>query len=51
MPTDDSTTPYVDIGLNDTTGSKMSYYLRYRAEIKPTSCAQNRQSLVGEPSP
>lgn len=45
MPTDDDGTPYVDIGLNDTTGSKMSYYLRYRVDIEPTSCARDRQEL------
>jgi hypothetical protein len=45
LPTDDGETPFVDIGLNDATGSKMSYYLRYWVEIEPTSCAQDRQKL------
>ena len=48
LPTDDGKTPYVDIGVNDATGSKMSYYLRFRAEIEGRSCADNRQQLAGE---
>ena len=38
-------TPYVDIGLNDATGSKMSYYLRSQAEIESRSCKDDRQQL------
>ena len=38
-------TPYVDIGLNDATGSKMSYYLRSQAEIESSSCMDDRQQL------
>ncbi len=44
---DDGSTPHVDIGLNDATGSKMSYYLRYSAEIESRSCAQDTQELTG----
>ena len=43
--TDATTTPYVDIGLNDATGSKMSYYLRSQAEIESRSCKDDRQQL------
>ena len=43
--TDATTTPYVDIGLNDATGSKMSYYLRSQAEIESRSCMDDHQQL------
>lgn len=42
---DDDRVPHVDIGLNDATGSKMSYYLRTRAEVETRSCAQGIQKL------
>ena len=43
---DDGDTPHVDIGLNDGTGSKMSYYLRYNAEVRAISCTTgDAQSL------
>ena len=29
------------IGLNDATGSKMSYYLRYRADVEARSCTDD----------
>ena len=45
---DDGATPHVDIGLNDGTGSKMSYYLRYNAEVRARSCSTGKaQSLDG----
>ncbi len=45
---DDGATPHVDIGLNDGTGSKMSYYLRYNAEVRASSCFTGEaQSLDG----
>lgn len=44
---DDGATPHVDIGLNDATASKMSYYLRYYAEVEAQSCSNNTQHLVG----
>lgn len=47
MPADDGVTPYVDIGLNDATGSKMSYYLRYDVKVEATSCAAGVQQLRG----
>jgi hypothetical protein len=44
---DDGETPHVDIGVNDATGSKMSYYLRYWADIDAKSCDDGRQTLAG----
>lgn len=44
---DDGTTPHVDISLNDGTGSKMSYYLRYTAGVEARSCQDGRQQLAG----
>ena len=37
----------MDIGVNDATGSKMSYYLRYRASVDAQSCEDDRQQLSG----
>ena len=34
LPGDDGQTPHVDIGVNDATASKMSYYLRYRTTVE-----------------
>lgn len=45
---DEDNTPHVEIGVNDATGSKMSYYLRYRASIEPRSCDYGAQQLEGE---
>jgi len=47
---DDGSVPHVDIGLNDATGSKMSYYLRYFAEVRSTGCSGGRQQLSGSMS-
>lgn len=47
LPEDDGASPYVDIGLNDATGSKMSYYLRYWADVEARSCTHNSQELTG----
>nr|WP_227464517.1 DUF4012 domain-containing protein [Nocardioides lijunqiniae] len=47
---DDGKTPHVDIGVNDATGSKMSYYLRYWADVRATSCAGETQTLSGSMS-
>ncbi|GAB2456459.1 hypothetical protein GCM10027062_40850 [Nocardioides hungaricus] len=44
---DDGATPRVDIGLNDLTGSKMSYYLRYNAEVEAMGCRAGVQDLAG----
>ena len=41
---DDGATPHVDIGVNDATGSKMSYYLRYRAERRLAARARTAGS-------
>lgn len=41
----DGNTPHVDIGINDATTSKMSYYLRYRATVNAESCKAGRQQL------
>lgn len=43
----DAQTPEMDIGVNDATGSKMSYYLRYDAELDAVSCNDDRQQLAG----
>jgi hypothetical protein len=47
LTTEDGTAPEVDIGLNDATGSKMSYYLRYWAEVRATGCRAGVQELSG----
>lgn len=43
---DGDSTPRIDFALNDATGSKMSYYLRYSTEIRPTSCEDDVQRFV-----
>lgn len=47
LTADDGRTPHVDIALNDGTGSKMSYYLRYWADLKPIKCEGGTQTLTG----
>lgn len=47
---DDGATPHVDIGVNDATGSKMSYYLRYQATVRATGCSGDRQELMASMS-
>lgn len=47
---DDGDIPHVDIGLNDATASKLSYYLRYGAEIRAQSCRDGVQMLRGSMS-
>lgn len=47
LASDDGATPHVDIGLSDLTGSKMSYYLRYSADVEATSCDDGVQELAG----
>ncbi|MBA2954565.1 DUF4012 domain-containing protein [Nocardioides sp. CGMCC 1.13656] len=37
----------VDVAINDATGAKMSYYLRYAVEMSSTGCADDRQTLAG----
>lgn len=40
--------PQVGLYLNDSTASKMSYYLRYRTQVLSLSCRAGRQQLRGE---
>lgn len=44
---DGGTAPNVFIGLNDATGSKMSYYLRYWADVESRDCENGVQTLDG----
>ncbi len=44
---DEGRTPHVDVGLNDLTGSKMSYYLRYYGDVTSRSCERGVQQLSG----
>ncbi|GAA1915809.1 DUF4012 domain-containing protein [Nocardioides lentus] len=44
---DDGATPHVDVSLNDATGSKMSYYLRYGVETVSEGCRDDGQRLAG----
>ncbi|GAB3855689.1 DUF4012 domain-containing protein [Nocardioides maradonensis] len=46
-PTDDDR-PRVAVTLNDTTGAKMSYYLRSAVQVSPTSCTGGTQQLTGQ---
>lgn len=39
--------PRVDIGLNDATGAKMSYYLRYDVGLSAVRCADGVQVVAG----
>ncbi|MCD4533739.1 DUF4012 domain-containing protein [Nocardioides sp. cx-169] len=45
FPGDDGKTPHVDVGLNDATPSKMSYYLRYWGDARATGCTGGRQKI------
>jgi hypothetical protein len=47
LPEQDGRNPRVEIALNDATGSKMSYYLRYHADLRATSCRSGVQSING----
>ncbi len=40
----DEDVPYAGVGINDATGSKMSYYLRYDADLMAVSCEATRSS-------
>ncbi|WP_296606195.1 DUF4012 domain-containing protein, partial [Nocardioides sp.] len=44
---DDGSTPHIDVGLSDLTGSKMSYYLRYDGEVDAVRCTDGAQTLTG----
>ena len=50
MALDDGKTPHVDVALNDLTGSKMSYYLRYNADVNAMDCRDGVQKLAGSVS-
>ena len=47
LPVDDGKTPFVNVGVNDATSSKMSFYLRYRTTVTAESCEDGRQQLSG----
>ncbi|QZY28776.1 DUF4012 domain-containing protein [Nocardioides coralli] len=47
LPGDDGETPHVHVALNDATGSKMSYFLRYYGDVSAGGCQDGRQSLQG----
>ncbi|WP_134739903.1 DUF4012 domain-containing protein [Nocardioides sp. 503] len=47
---DEGSTPHIDVGVNDATGSKMSFYLRYWADARATSCSQDQQTVSGSMS-
>lgn len=42
---DEGSSPHITVALNDATASKMSYYLRYRTEAQPLSCAGGVQRI------
>ncbi len=42
-----TTQPQVGVYLNDATGSKMSYFLRYKVEMSSISCKDGQQELLG----
>jgi len=46
--TTSSTTPVVNVALNDSTGAKMSYYLRYDTEVSSDYCTHGVQGLTGK---
>jgi hypothetical protein len=47
LVTDPSTAPQVGVYLNDATGAKMSYYLRYQVDVDATYCNRGVQGLTG----
>ncbi|MDN4174530.1 DUF4012 domain-containing protein [Nocardioides sp. SOB77] len=46
LPGDDGTTPHVGVTVNDATGSKMSYYLRYGVDVDAASCADGSTQVL-----
>jgi hypothetical protein len=44
--TDASRDPQVTVALNDSTGAKMSYFLRYDVNVQATSCGDDVQSYT-----
>lgn len=47
LVTDPDAAPQVGVYLNDGTGSKMSYFLRYDVDVTPTYCTAGVQGLAG----
>jgi hypothetical protein len=47
LPSGPTDHPQVGVYLNDATGAKMSYFLRYDVRVRATSCEGDRQSLSG----
>ncbi|WP_244930168.1 DUF4012 domain-containing protein [Nocardioides sp. W7] len=47
LVTEQSERPQVTVALNDSTGAKMSYFLRYDVRVEATSCGDRTQSYVG----
>jgi hypothetical protein len=47
LVTDPRSDPQVGVSFNDTTGAKMSYYLRTDVRVQATSCANDAQTLSG----
>jgi hypothetical protein len=45
LPTETSANPQVGAYLNDATGAKMSYYLRYGVQVESDSCSGDHQGL------
>lgn len=41
------TSPEIDLGFDDATGSKMSYYLRYAPKVSAGACRDGRQHVQG----
>lgn len=48
LVTDPKAGPQVGVSLNDTTGAKMSYYLRTDVRVQATSCSKEVQTLSGQ---
>lgn len=44
--TEAGSSPQVNVTMNDTTGAKMSYYLRYSVDLTATSCIGGAQTLA-----
>lgn len=44
--TDEDAPPQINVTMNDTTGAKMSYYLRYSVDASSTSCLGDAQSIA-----
>lgn len=47
LVTDPDAGPHVGVYLNDTTGAKMSYFLRHDVHVTTTSCSNGSQGLSG----